>query len=137
CIALETLQIGAHVRSSAIAKRAVLLESFVDDVLKLRRNSGIEARSRSRRAIQDGLEDHAGGISGEGLFSGGHLVKNEPQRKEIGAFIEVFAANLLGRHIRNRAHGHAGAGQVSVLSSGVVSSGGIAQGSDALAFREE
>src|SRR5256885_13046652 len=136
-VALEALQVRAHVRRGAIAKGAVFFECFIDDLLELRRNRGIQARGGRRRAIENGLKNHAGSVSYEGLFAGGHFIEDEPERKQVGAFVQLFAADLLRRHVGHRAHGNAGAGEMSVLCGGIVGGGDVAQRSYASVLREE
>ena len=52
-IALQALQIGAHFRGALIAKVFVLLHRFVDQLLKLQRNAGVQPHRRHRILVQD------------------------------------------------------------------------------------
>jgi hypothetical protein len=83
----------------------------LNDALELGGHRGIQADGRNGSAIQNGFEDHAGRGAGERRCAGGHFVENGAERKKVGAAIEVSAANLLGRHIGDRADGAAGAGE--------------------------
>jgi hypothetical protein len=49
----HTFQIGAHIGGILVAQLAVFVEGFIDDLFELRRNVGIEASGRSRRALDD------------------------------------------------------------------------------------
>ena len=50
-------------------------------------------------------------VTGKRERGGGHFVEDHAERKQIGAGVQLFAAGLLGRHIRDRADGAAGAGE--------------------------
>ena len=61
---------------------------------------GFEQEARRRRsASKNGFDDRATGSPAERLVAGGHFIEQETQGKNIGAAVEVIAANVLGRHI--------------------------------------
>src|SRR6202034_1647247 len=53
-----------------------------------------------------------GGFSGEGQLAGGHFVEHDGEGEEVGAGVEILAADLFGRHIGDGADGGAGSGDV-------------------------
>ena len=65
----------------------------------------VERARRHRLAIEDAVEDDGGRRAGKTLPAGRHLVEHDAERKEIGARIEVLAARLLRRHVRDGADG--------------------------------
>src|SRR5690242_7431570 len=95
-VALEALEVRGKVRGGAITQRAIFFERLIDDVLELRRDRRVQARSGNGGAIEDGLEDDSGSVPGKGLLAGSHFVEDEPQGEEVGALVELFAAHLLG-----------------------------------------
>ena len=62
-------------------------------------------RESHRGFIQNGFKDYGGGFPAEGRLPGGHLIQHGPEGKDVGTFIQVFAARLLGRHVSDGAHG--------------------------------
>ena len=56
-----------------------------------------------------------------GRDPGRHLVEHDAEREQIGARVELFAARLFRRHVRDRAHGAARARQV-VFRRGAIAS---------------
>ena len=61
------------------------------------RPTGIGVRFRMASWIVPGV------LAGEGLPACRHLVEDGAEREEVGAGVERFAANLFGRHVRQRA----------------------------------
>src|ERR1700739_1673316 len=72
----------------------------------------IETHGRRRRAIQNGFEDDAGAFAAKRQRAGGHFIQDHAERKKIGASVERFGADLLRRHVGNRAEGGAGTGEM-------------------------
>ena len=86
---------------------------------------GMQARGRNWGAIENGIEDQAGGVAAEGERSGGHFVENCAEGEQIGAGVEFFAANLFGRHVRHGAERRTGTGEMfGIDPEGGESSGG-------------
>ena len=52
----------------------------------------------------------------KGTTPGGHLVEHDAERKQIRARIQLFAPRLFRRHVRDRAHRAARAGQELVVA---------------------
>src|SRR4029077_11734561 len=86
-------------------------EGFADDALEFGRDHGVQANRRDRRAIEDCVENYAGGGAGKSHCAGGHFVEDDAERKKIGAAVEFGAADLLGRHVGDGADGGAGTGE--------------------------
>ena len=59
----------------------------------------MQPRRRQRRSVEDGIEYDAGSLSAEGQRSRRHFIEHRAEREQIGAGVEFFAANLLGRHV--------------------------------------
>src|SRR5271168_199355 len=102
-VAFETLQIRAKIGGALIAKVAILLHGFVDQLFKLEGNVRIEAHGRHRGLVQDGVENRAGTVAFEGENAGGHLKEDDAEGKKIGAGVQRFPEDLLRRHVRHRA----------------------------------
>ena len=71
----------------------------------------MRSNRRSRRSIQDRIEDRAVSVAPKRQRPGTHLVENGAKGKQIGPGVEVLASNLLGRHIRDGAHRATGTGE--------------------------
>src|SRR5439155_23157721 len=63
---------------------------------------------------QDRADSIGSRFATKGALARKHLVKNRPERKNIGTMIGWFSAHLLRRHVADRAHHHAG---ISINSS--------------------
>ena len=72
----------------------------------------MQARGRKRRAIEDGVEDDAGGFAAKGERSRGHFVEDGAEGEEVGPGVEFLAANLFGRHVGHGSESGAGAGEM-------------------------
>ena len=112
CIALQPLQVGAHVRGVLIAQVAVLLQRLGDDSFQFRRNIGIQPHRSHGSAIQNGVKNCRRTLAPEGQLAGSHLMEHDTERKQIGTRVQFLPASLLGRHIGNRSDRTAGAGQM-------------------------
>ena len=100
-----------------IAEVAIFLEAFADDFFELEREFGIEAERRGRFAAENFFEDDAGGFAREWQLAGGHFVEHDGEGEEIGARVEIFTANLFGRHVGDGAEGSAGTGEMFGITS--------------------
>ena len=61
--------------------------------------------------MQNIVEHHRAGVARERLFPRHHLVEDRAQRKQIAARVELFAARLFRRHVRDRAYSGSRAGE--------------------------
>ena len=75
-VALQPLQIRAHVGCVLVAQIAIFLQSFVDDLVQLGRHFGIQPNGGSGRPVQDGFENRCRAVATEGSLAGGHLIEN-------------------------------------------------------------
>ncbi len=62
--------------------------------------------------MQNGFEDDAAGVSTKGKRARRHFVEDDAEGKEIAASVEIFAADLFGRHVGDGAERAAGAGEM-------------------------
>ena len=76
---------------------------------------GIEANRRDGSAVQDGFEDDAAGVAAKRERPRRHFVEDDAEGKEVAASVEIFAADLLGRHVGDGAESAAGAGEMFFL----------------------
>ena len=111
-VALQPLQVGAHVGGGLVAQAWVLLQRLVDQVFQLGRNLRIEPHRRDRRFVQDGIEHRCAGVAAKRQCARQHLVENRAEGKQVGAHVQFLAQRLLGRHVGRRTHRRARAGQV-------------------------
>jgi hypothetical protein len=95
-VAAEALELGAHLRGMLEAKIAVFLEGAIDDVFELRGEVRIDSNGRERRAIENGVEDQAGGVAAERQCASGHFVQDDTEREQVAARVDIFAADLPG-----------------------------------------
>ena len=109
---LQAREVGANIRGGLITECAVVFEGFVDDAFESRGNFGIEADGGHERAIENRFENDGGSFATKRKRAGSHFVDHGAKGKKIGAAVEILAANLFGRHIRDGAHGAAGTGKV-------------------------
>jgi hypothetical protein len=106
-VTAAALLIRVQIGCVLIAELPVFLQRLVDDLFQFRRQFGIHAPGSSRRTIQNSFDNHAGGIGTERLSAGGHLIQHGSETEEVRACVQLFATNLLRRHIVERAHGGA------------------------------
>ncbi len=90
----------------------VFFERPVEKVFQARWQIGIEPQRRRRCAFQDGVKDHAGRIAAKRQHARGHFVQHNAEREEVGARIQILAANLLWGHVGNGSNRCAGTGEV-------------------------
>ena len=53
--------------------------------------------------MKDGGRDDGGGRAGKSRTAGCHLEEDKPEREDVGACVDLVAAQLLRRHVRERA----------------------------------
>lgn len=75
------------------------------------RNPRIEVADRWRRITQNCRHRFQIGDAGERAAAGGHLVKHDAEREEVGSSIDDVALRLLGRHVRDGAKNVTRSGQ--------------------------
>ncbi len=102
-VAIDPLQVGAHLGGILIAQVAVFLQRLVDHLFQPGRQIGIQPHRSNRKPVHDAIEDHGRGVAAEGQLSGRHLVKHDAERKQIGACVKGLRPDLLRRHIGDRA----------------------------------
>ena len=91
-------------RRDAIFRR--LREHLADELLEQRRNLLVMPRRRHRRRV-DVLRDHRHDVVTEERGpSGEHLVKDAPERVDVGARVGLASGGLLRRHVRDRPDHH-------------------------------
>ena len=88
-LALQALQVDAHLRGVLVAKIAVFFERFVDDVFELRREIGIQPQRRRRITIKNRLEGDARAFATEGKCAGRHFVKHRAEGEEVCTRVDV------------------------------------------------
>jgi hypothetical protein len=95
-----------------VAKIAVLLDGFVNELLEFDEKIVVEANSGDRRLVENGVEDGSGTFALERKKTSGHLVQDDAKREEVSAGVEIFAEDLFRRHVGNGAQGGAGTGEL-------------------------
>ena len=89
--------------------------------------------------MQNGFEDDAAGVSTKGKRARRHFVEDDAEGKEIAASVEIFAADLFGRHVGDGAERAAWTGEMlfpRTLRRRGVGNGVGADGRDAGNFGE-
>src|SRR5438477_5644041 len=114
-IALEAFEVGAKLRRGLTANVAIFFQAFLDYFLQFRRNDGIEARRRNRRAIENIAKNDSGSAAAKRQDASSHFIKDHTERKKIRAWVQFFAAHLFRGHVGDGADGAAGASEELVL----------------------
>ncbi len=84
---------------------------MVHDSLEVRRD-GLSQRADRRRLVAKDCRHRLGsGSAVERAPASEHLVDDDAEREDIGAWIDHLAAHLFGRHVADRAHRDTGLGQ--------------------------
>jgi hypothetical protein len=109
-----------------IAQFAIFFEGLIDEALEFSGHFWIEANRGDWGALENGIEDNTGSFAAKGQRAGDHFIQDHAEGKEIGAGIQLLAANLFGGHVGDRTEGAAGAGEV--LGIDFLGSQGIAIG---------
>jgi hypothetical protein len=102
-VALQPLQVAAHVGGALVAQVAVFLQRLFDQSFDLRRNLRIDLRWRRGRAVQYCAANLAGTRALERQLCRHHFVQHGSQGEKVGAGVQVLGSHLLGRHIGYRA----------------------------------
>ena len=79
------------------------LEASLQDALPGRSGQHTRRRDVGRILLEDRRHRFGGGVALERAASGEHLVEDAAQREDVGAMIAALPANLLGRHVTDRA----------------------------------
>jgi CHAT domain-containing protein/predicted negative regulator of RcsB-dependent stress response len=88
---LQALKVGAQLGRRLAAEVAIFLERLADNAVELCRQFGIQTQGRRGRLVKDGIEDRSNTGAGKSLATGRHLIQDHPERKEVGAGIDVLA----------------------------------------------
>ena len=91
-----------------IASARLLGEALANDALQVRWNLVAHLGERLRLAVGDLVERIEHVLAGERAAPGDHLVEHAAEREHVGAVIDLFAFDLLGRHVTGRTHHLAG-----------------------------
>ena len=110
-IPLQPLQVGAQIGRLCVAQRPIFFERLQNDLVEPGRQLGTQRRGRRWLLMKDRRRDDRRGRAGKGRTPGGHLEEDEPEREEIGARVDLVAAQLLRRHVGERADGRPFGGQ--------------------------
>ena len=106
----EPHEIDTEIRDGLITEIRILVERFGDDPFELRRQTaGVQAQGR-RLPIKNGDERVAGRRTGERRTAGDQLVQHDAQAEAVRTPVDVQAACLLRRHVRDRPDHHPDAG---------------------------
>src|SRR5437667_12549210 len=95
----ELLEIAEKIARALIAIGWILLQQLADALRCGGRKRCIEWNERLGLRIANFFEHHQRGFGVERQPSGGHLVENDADRKQIAALIRGLSARLLGREI--------------------------------------
>ena len=94
-VALEPLQVGAHLGSVLVAQVAIFLQALVDDPFEFDWEVGIQAHRRYGVSFKNAVEDDSRTFPSERQRSRRHLVENGTEGKQITAGIQLLGAHLL------------------------------------------
>ena len=108
--ALLALQIGADVRGGLIPKVSILLERLEHDLFEAFGQVGSNGPQR-RRLLMENRGPNDGTVSRKRRTAGRHFVQHQPEREEVRSRVDLFAAQLLRRHVGQRADNAARVGQ--------------------------
>ena len=109
---LSRFEIGAQFRGSLATQVAIFLQRLVDDLFQFGWKLRVYRRRRCGRVLQNLIENHGRGVAAERLAPRPHFVENHPERKQVRAGVQSFAAGLLRRHVSGGADGRARTGQI-------------------------
>ena len=99
----QTLQVGPQVRCRLVAKARSFSSALLMIASSSAGTSGFSPTGTVGGAVQDRVEDRRRGRATERQRARRHLVQHDAEREEVGARVELLAARLLRRHVRDRA----------------------------------
>jgi hypothetical protein len=106
---VDVAQLAREVDGRGVSVLGVLLETAIDDPAERRGNLRVQLLDRRRLGVDDGRQRLDRRLFLEGPLAGRHLVKDRAARELVAAEVDRAALGLLGRHVADRAHQHAGA----------------------------
>ena len=83
--------------------------------LQIGRHVGIYRTGSGNDRLRIASKDRPRGIAAKRKRAGGHLVKNDAEREQVGARVQFLAAHLFGRHVGDRAEGRSRAGEMLLI----------------------
>ena len=113
-VAADALQIRPKIGRALVAEGPILFERLRDDPFEIVGNLGIEADRCGWLAIENRVENHSRGVAGERPTTRAHFVEHDAEGEDVTPRVERLAADLLGRHIGDGAHGRPRTGQMLV-----------------------
>src|ERR1051325_7711001 len=90
----------------------VLFQASLDDLFERPRQTLTQRPGRCRSFVDDGIADCRLMLAAKRKSPCGELVENNAKGKQVGPMIDLFALNLLGRHVRRRPDGASCPGQM-------------------------
>ena len=113
-----------------VTQAAIFFDRFGDDVGEASGKFGIELKRLGGSAVENGVENGGGRVTGKGLVAGGHFVEHDAEGEKIGPTVNVFTEGLFGRHVRDGADGGARAGEKRIDGErlAVATGGGFGDG---------
>src|SRR5207253_10309904 len=98
CIALQAPEVSAQLGGALVTDVAIFLQRLIYDSFQLRRHFRIEPERRGRLFAENGIQARGAGVSTKRKRTGGGLVSDRTERKDIGTAMETLSQRLLGRH---------------------------------------
>ena len=97
-------QVVCQLSRVGIPIRPVLREALPDDFAKTLGNvARHEARVR-RLLVKDLVNERRQGVCREGFAQRQRLIQDDAEGEDVGSGVQLFALDLLGRHVRGRTH---------------------------------
>ena len=106
----QTLEVNAEVGGGLVTQFEVFFQGLVENLFQFWRELGIEFQWRDGCAVENRVEHGSTCGTGKRRSSRGHFVQNDPQRKQVGASVQLLAHGLLWGHVGDRSDRDAGAG---------------------------
>ena len=106
----QTLEVNAEVGGGLVTQFEVFFQGLVENLFQFWRQLWIEFQWRDGGAVENRVEHRSTCRTGKRGSSRGHFVQNDPQRKQVGASVQLLAHGLLWGHVGNGSDRHAGTG---------------------------
>ena len=103
-------EVERQVASRMETLRRILLQAVAHDALEPGRNIARGFGQLGRLFVQDRAHGVGGAVAMERALARNHLVENCAEGENVGLGYRRLAAHLLGRHVADGAHDHAGFG---------------------------